>query len=89
MAIEQSRFTVIRSDGRFELRRYDPSIVAETVVEDAESEAGSSVGFRRLAGFIFGGNNVEKSIAMTAPVTTTRSRKIAMTAPVLKRVMQR
>jgi hypothetical protein len=82
VAIEQPRFTVIRTDGRFELRRYDPFIAAETVVEESEREAGSNVGFRRLAGFIFGGNNAKRSIAMTAPVTTTRSEKIAMTAPV-------
>lgn len=82
MAIEQPRFTVIRSDDQFELRCYDPFIVAETVVEDAELEAGANVGFRQLAGFIFGGNNSEKSNSMTAPATTTRSEKIAMTAPV-------
>jgi hypothetical protein len=80
--IEQPPFTVIRSDGRIELRCYDPFIVAETVVEDAGLQAGANVGFRRLAGFIFGGNSAEESIAMTAPVTTTRSERIAMTAPV-------
>jgi effector-binding domain-containing protein len=82
MAIEQPEYTVIRSDGRFELRRYEPCIVAETVVEDADPEAGTTVGFRRLAGFIFGGNRAKESIAMTAPVATARSEKIAMTAPV-------
>lgn len=82
MAIEQPRYTVLRTDDRFELRRYQPCIVAETVVEDAELETGITIGFRRLAGFIFGGNSAKESIPMTAPVTTARSEKIAMTAPV-------
>jgi hypothetical protein len=82
MAIEQPQYTVTRRDGRFELRRYEPYIVAETVVDVAELEAGTTVGFRRLAGFIFGGNRARDSIAMTAPVATARSEKIAMTAPV-------
>ncbi len=82
MAIKQPPYKVNRRDGRFELRRYEPYIVAETSVEAAEPEAGTSEGFRRLAGFIFGGNRARKSIAMTAPVATARSEKIAMTAPV-------
>jgi len=82
MATEEPQYAVIKTDGDFEIRRYAPYIVAETVVTDADQESGTNVGFRRLAGFIFGNNRTKESIEMTAPVTTTRSEKIAMMAPV-------
>lgn len=82
MATEEPKYTVIKSEEDFEIRRYESYIVAETVVSEAELESGSNEGFRRLAGYIFGGNRVKESISMTAPVTTARSQKIAMTAPV-------
>lgn len=82
MATEEPQYTVLRSDADFEIRRYAPYIVAETVVTNADQESGTNVGFRRLAGFIFGNNRTKESIEMTAPVTTARSEKIAMTAPV-------
>jgi hypothetical protein len=82
MATEEPQYTVLKNDGDFEIRRYAPYIVAETVVTNADQESGTNIGFRRLAGFIFGKNRTKESIEMTAPVTTTRSEKIAMTAPV-------
>lgn len=63
--------------GRVQLRRYGPRIAAETTV-DADEERARNIGFRRLAGYIFGANHRRESIAMTAPVSDT----IAMTAPV-------
>jgi hypothetical protein len=61
--------------------------VAETLVEGDMDEA-SNRGFRRIADYIFGNNQVAQGgsaakIAMTAPVTVEpQSEKIAMTAPV-------
>ena len=82
MAIEESSYTVVEQVDDFELRMYEPSIVAETLVEGDFSEVGNE-GFRRLAGYIFGKNRKQQDIDMTAPVSQeSASEKIAMTAPV-------
>ena len=82
MAIEEPKYTVTKKDHDFEIRLYEHVIVAETVVETTDFDEASNEGFRRLAGYIFGGNKVRQKIAMTSPVTTEQSLKIAMTAPV-------
>jgi hypothetical protein len=79
--IEEPAYQVVRTEGDVEVRRYEPTIVAATVVEGTRQEA-LSTGFRRLAGYIFGKNKSRTEIAMTAPVNATPSEKIAMTAPV-------
>jgi hypothetical protein len=92
MAIEQPKYKIVLSEGAFELRHYAPRLIAETVVEGSMDEA-SNKGFRLIANFIFGDNQVNgsqgpsaaqtSSIAMTTPVTIEpQSSKIAMTAPV-------
>ncbi len=82
MAIEEPEYRVIEQAEDYELRQYEPYIVAETLVEGEFSEVGNE-GFRRLAGYIFGKNRKKVSIDMTAPVNQEpNSEKIAMTAPV-------
>jgi hypothetical protein len=83
MAVEEPKFTRVLRDGDFELRDYPALVVAETSVSGAQKEAASK-GFRVLAGYIFGGNQGQQDIAMTAPVAQTQAtgEKIAMTAPV-------
>lgn len=79
---EEPDYVVVGRVGAVEIRRYGPRLAAETTV-DAEEDEARSVGFRRLAHYIFGGNHSRTSIAMTAPVAQERSgRQIAMTAPV-------
>lgn len=78
MAIEEPAYEVTRSDGANELRRYRSFIVAETVVE-GDLDTASSQGFRRIAGYIFGGN---RSVRAEAGSSTSASERIAMTAPV-------
>jgi hypothetical protein len=78
---EEPRFEVVEALGAVEIRRYVPRIAAETVVPGAE-EAARNEGFRRLAGYIFGGNTRRERIAMTAPVAQAPGERIAMTAPV-------
>lgn len=87
MAIEEPQYEVIQTDGAFEIRRYAPILIAETFV-DGDMDEASNKGFRLIADFIFGNNqvadtNANAKIAMTAPVTVEPiSQKIAMTAPV-------
>lgn len=86
MATEEPVYRVMEKSGSFELRRYDPMIVAETFVSGSMKDASGS-GFRLIADYIFGNNTVRNGgngeIAMTAPVTlTAQSEKISMTAPV-------
>jgi hypothetical protein len=81
MAYEQPRFEVTKRFSDFELRDYQPYVIAETEVEASHAGAGNE-GFRRLAGYIFGKNKGARKIAMTAPVTEARATRIAMTAPV-------
>ena len=82
MALEEAKYTVIMREGSFELRQYDPHIVAETMVKGDYDKAGNE-GFRRLFKYISGENQKKQSIAMTAPVSQDAGpEKIAMTAPV-------
>ncbi|MDE0892323.1 MAG: heme-binding protein [Planctomycetota bacterium] len=87
-------YEVLVSEEGFEVRQYGPQLIAETFVqnvqhsmpkEDRDYRSSGNQGFRRLAGYIFGGNTSQEEIAMTAPVLQgERSEKIAMTAPVLQ-----
>lgn len=79
---EEPKHTSERLTDRVELRHYGPRIAAETTVAAGQDEARNQ-GFRRLAGYIFGKNERDDSIAMTAPVVQAKAgQKIAMTAPV-------
>ncbi len=84
-AIEEPAYVLVEKFEGFEVREYAKRVVAQTRVR-AESREASSAGFKILAGYIFGGNRSQASIAMTAPVGQERaSEKIAMTAPVGQR----
>ena len=82
---EEPGYRVLAQTGPAEIREYGPRIAAETTVPGDEIAA-RSAGFRRLAGYIFGGNAGKNSIAMTAPVAQAANEQahetIAMTAPV-------
>jgi hypothetical protein len=68
MAIEKVKYAVLEKEDGFEIRRYDPQIVAETFVEGDLEKAGNE-GFRRLYAYISGENTKKQSISMTAPVS--------------------
>ena len=67
-AIEEPEYTVLAQLGELEIRQYEPTIQAVTPLSDHRA---MNSGFRRLAGYIFGGNAAETEIAMTAPVATS------------------
>ncbi len=79
MATETPKYTVLTQEGSFEIREYEPRVVAEVSVS-GDLDMATKDGFRLLAGFIFGDNR-----AVNHPLTTVspaESSKIAMTAPV-------
>jgi SOUL heme-binding protein len=85
---EEPKYSRRRLADNVELRRYGPRIAAETTVIDDENRA-RNIGFRRLAGYIFGANRRNETISMTAPVSQQPTRggeQIAMTAPVVQTV---
>ena len=62
-------YSVIKKEKEFEIRFY-PSVPIATMSSSAKSfKALGSEGFRKLAGYIFGANQDNKSIAMTSPVS--------------------
>ena len=86
MAIEEPKFILLEKEGPYELRSYEPRVVAETVVPGSMDQA-SGAGFRLIADYIFGNNlsrtGESQKIEMTAPVNIEpQSEKISMTAPV-------
>lgn len=86
MAIEEPKYSVIEKSEPYELRAYEPMIIAETIVSGSLDKA-SNVGFKLIADYIFGNNTASaggnKKISMTAPVTMEpESQKVKMTAPV-------
>ena len=65
---EQQQYKVIHTEKDFEIRFY-PSATIATVNSEAKTYRDlARPGFRRLAGYIFGGNETNTRIAMTAPV---------------------
>ncbi len=83
--IETPKYDIVSTHEGYEIRQYRDHIVAEVTVQGNYTEA-LNQGFRKIAGYIFGGNTASGSIAMTAPVLHEKkaeSEKIAMTAPVI------
>lgn len=72
---EKQKYRVVFKDANVEIRFYPPAIMA-TIYAGATNYKGlSNNGFRKLAGFIFGGNEQRESISMTAPVRMKMSEK--------------
>ncbi|MDR3563579.1 MAG: heme-binding protein [Negativicutes bacterium] len=80
---EEPRYKLVATIGDIQIRQYAPRLAATTTVQ-ADEIAARSLGFRRIARYIFGANQSNTSISMTAPVeqSSSQSSKIAMTAPV-------
>jgi effector-binding domain-containing protein len=82
MAVEEAEYTVLREENIFELRIYEPHILAETTVDGDFKGAGNEA-FSRLFKYISGNNKQQQKVAMTTPVgQEPMSQKIEMTSPV-------
>ena len=66
--IEQYPYEVVKTYDDFEIRNYEASLFTSVKLSSTEYKDASSEGFRKLAGYIFGGNDKEEKIAMTSPV---------------------
>ena len=65
---EQQKYNVIQKNKDFEIRFYPASTFA-TIESNAKTfKELSYPGFRKLAGYIFGGNEANAQISMTSPV---------------------
>ena len=75
--VKTPTYQVIEKKGSIELRQYPALLLAQTTVSGSKKTA-MQQGFRRIAGYIFGGNKNAQGA----------SQKIAMTAPVLEQAGQ-
>jgi len=85
--VEQPEYEVTSAEGSFQLREYGSMILAQVEVEGAR-EAAISEGFRLIAAYIFGANEPEAKISMTAPVQQQAKRIIEMTTPVTQQAKE-
>lgn len=65
---EEQKYKVLEKEGDFEIRYYPRAVMATVNMRSDSYNKMSGTGFRKLAGYIFGGNEKEESIAMTSPV---------------------
>jgi hypothetical protein len=77
-SIEEPEYRVVRKLGDVELRAYNRMVLAKTDLPDSSFERMSSTGFRTVAGYIFGGNEREEKISMTAPVVMNLGKESSM-----------
>ena len=65
---ETPKYELIEKYDQFEVRKYPKMILATTVMGQGKYSRKSGDGFRTVASYIFGGNDQNKQISMTAPV---------------------
>ncbi len=75
---EEHGYTVLKKYKDFEVRKYKPALFSYTVMKSETYKSNSGTGFRRLAGYIFGGNENQQKIAMTSPVTMDMDDSVTM-----------
>ena len=86
--VEEASYDLIRTEDNYELRLYQPMVIAETYVEGDFNGAGDKA-FRKLFNYISKENTSASKIAMTAPVIANQaqseiSENIDMTVSVLE-----
>jgi effector-binding domain-containing protein len=65
--VAEPKYVVLKSDQSIEIRKYPCLIIAQTSLNGGRYTA-INAGFRLLADYIFGNNQIKQKIAMTAPV---------------------
>jgi len=90
-SLEQPAFEILKKTSEFELRSYQPMVIAEVVVQGDVIAAGKE-GSRLVKDYIFreganepvdAGKNSGEKISMTVPVTMEKTpEKISMTVPI-------
>ncbi|MHA8074021.1 SOUL family heme-binding protein [Aquirufa sp. HETE-40SA] len=68
LTTESQKYRLVRTESQFEIRFYPAATFAKIYSKGTDYKSVASSGFRKLAGYIFGGNDQGKSIAMTSPV---------------------
>ena len=71
--IETPNYKVIKTFGDVEIREYPQMILAQTKLGGKRYESNGNNGFGVVANYIFGGNQQQQKIAMTAPVIMNMS----------------
>jgi len=67
-SVEEQAYQTVHRDGELEIRFYPPATMATVRMKGTAYREVAGSGFRKLAGYIFGGNDRGQKIAMTAPV---------------------
>jgi hypothetical protein len=75
--VETPPFKSIKKTGAYEIREYDSQLAATVTYTAEDQMSNTGLPFRKLAGYIFGGNQSKKGpsnekISMTAPVITEK-----------------
>ncbi len=68
LTTESQKYRLVRTESQFEIRFYPAATFAKIYSNGTDYKSVASSGFRKLAGYIFGGNDRGQSIAMTSPV---------------------
>jgi hypothetical protein len=80
---EHPDYALERQIGPLEIRRYAPHCVAETRVSASSWDVALSEGFRRLAGYVFGGNQrLARTPALPGTARENGAETLDMTSPV-------
>lgn len=72
---ENQKYRLVLKESGYEIRFYPEATLATIYSSGTSYKTVSGNGFRKLAGYIFGGNDQGKSISMTAPVRMEFSEK--------------
>ncbi|MBC7712200.1 MAG: heme-binding protein [Rhizobacter sp.] len=87
---EEPEYDVIFTDGKFELRHYYKQLIAKVSMHGIPFDKFRETAFKKLAHYIFEGNDQKKDIPMTSPVMEQHGNgennpgQIAMMTPVLQ-----